>query len=115
VTAAPAGGPPAVKTIVIETTMKLTKVNGTYQMAFTVTNNGTVSAPSSVVSYVKLNGVSAPNYPASFGTIPGNGGSESTVITFPGSVGASGAAVIEQVSGAYTGGTFGGSVHVTLP
>jgi len=117
VTAIPAGGgPPAVKTIVINTAMKLTKnPNGTYQMAFSLTNTGTVLATNSVIAYVKLNGVLALPNPLAFGDIPGNGGTEATIFTFPASVGASGTAAIEQVSGAYAGGTFGGTVHVTLP
>jgi hypothetical protein len=52
--------------------------------------------------------------PQSVPDIPG-GGSRSTTLRFPGSVGNPGAAAILSISGTYSGGSFGGSFRIALP
>ena len=89
--------------------------NGTaYQAVVTVKNNGTVAAQNVQLAVATLGAASATSLPAAFGAIP-NGGSASVTLTFPASAGAHGAAVVERLTGTYTGGTFGGSFRATLP
>ena len=52
--------------------------------------------------------------PINIGSIPANSVTAMEII-WPATIGNSGASVIQQFTGTYTGGSFGGSVHVTLP
>jgi len=111
--------PPLVETMLVGSVQLtpstvLSNVGGAYQAVITVTNTGNVTAPSVQLTAATLGAASGTPLPASFGDIAG-GGSASVTITFPASAGSSGAAVVERLTGKYTGGTFGGSSRTTLP
>jgi hypothetical protein len=102
-------------TIVLITTTSLTKLsNGSYQGTVTVRNQGTGTAPNLVLTSAKVGAATGTPTPQSLGSIPA-GGSVVTSVSFPATAGNSGAPELEQIAGTYTGGTFGGSLRVTLP
>jgi len=53
--------------------------------------------------------------PKMIGNLAPGGGMATVTLAFPANAGASGAPVVERYSGAYTGGTFGGSFRAVLP
>jgi len=111
--------PPVTQTILVGSVQLtpsavITKVGSSYQAIVTVKNTGNVAAPNVQLTVATLGAASGSSLPASFGNIAG-GGSATMTITFPASAGASGTAVVERLTGTYTGGTFGGSFRVTLP
>jgi hypothetical protein len=96
-------------------TAKLTKLgDGSYQAVVTVTNRGGGSAQNTVLNAASIGSANGTPIPQSIGNIPPGGYGLATV-TFPPSAGTSGTLVIEKYSGAYTGGTFTGSLRATLP
>ena len=88
--------------------------DGSYQVAVMIHNTGTATASSVMLTGLSLGSVSGAPLPVTIGSIaPGT--SSSATVTVPASAGASGSAVVEKVAGAYSGGTFGGSLRTRLP
>ena len=85
-----------------------------FGVTVTVTNNGTATAQNVVLTSLKLNAVHGSPASRAMGNIPA-GGSAVTTFMVPFSAGASGHTVVEQIAGTYTGGTFGGTLYVSLP
>ena len=88
----------------------LTLSNGTYAGA--PAGTGGTDALNATVTKITLNGVPGVVAPASVGVIPAFGKAAPVTFTFPGV--ASGAGAL-RFSGTYTGGIFGGSLHVAIP
>lgn len=88
--------------------------NGNWAVKFGVANSGYFDAQAVAITSCKLNGAVAYNLPMQVGDIV-HGGTSWVTVTFPGSAGASGQTVTLQSSGGFTGGTFSGSIKVTLP
>ena len=86
----------------------------TYHVNVTITNSGGVTATNVILTSVKLHAVAGAPAPKSIGSIPA-GGSVVVTISLPLSAGASGASVLQQIAGTYTGGSFGGTGYATLP
>lgn len=108
--------PPIAGTVTLATKSVLTKLNGGgYQAVVTVTNNGTGTAQKVQLNTITLGNVSGTPVPQNLGNIAPNGGTASVTVNFPASAGVSGAGVTERYSGSYTGGSFSGGIHVTLP
>ena len=101
-------------TVQLITTSVLSKVSGGYQAVVTVKNYGTGTAQAVVLTGVTLGGVSGSGVPQTIGNLA-PGGSATVVVTFPATVGVSGAASVAGFSGTYTGGSFGGGLRVRLP
>ena len=101
-------------TVQLVTTSVLSKVSGGYQAVVTVKNYGTGTAQAVVLTGTTLGGVSGSGVPQTVGNLA-PGGSAMVAVTFPATVGASGAASAEGFSGTYSGGTFGGNLRVKLP
>jgi hypothetical protein len=85
-----------------------------YVATITVTNTGTATASSVVLTTATLGGVAGTVLPQNLGNIAG-GGSATAMVTFPGSVGADNARSALSYAGTYTGGSFAGSVRLVLP
>ncbi len=113
--------PPPPPTIIITAVLSLQKrSDGKFVADVTIKNSGTGPASNVTITLAKLNGVAgvvnptlAP-LPINIGSIPANSVTAMEII-WPATIGNSGASVIQQFTGTYTGGSFGGSVHVTLP
>ena len=101
-------------TVQLVTTSVLSKISGGYQAVVTVKNNGTGTAQAVVLTGATLGGASGSVLPQTIGNIA-PGGSATVVVTFPVTVGVSGAAAVEGLSGTYTGATFGANLRVRLP
>lgn len=97
------------------TTAVLSKTGDGYQAVVTVKNNGAGTAQNVQLTSASLGAAAGTGLPASLGNISHGGGIATVTLTFPASAGADGAAVVEKLTGAYTGGTFGGSFRATLP
>jgi pectate lyase len=97
------------------TTAVLTNTGNGYQAVVTVVNNGTGTAQNVTLTTAALGSAGGMALPASLGNIAHGGGSASVTLTFPSSAGNPGAAVVEKLTGTYSGGTFGGSFRATLP
>jgi pectate lyase len=97
------------------TTAVLSKVSGGYQAIVTVRNNGSGTAQNVTLTAATLGAAGGTVLPASLGNLSHGGGSASVTLTFPASAGNPGSAVVEKLTGTYTGGTFGGSFRATLP
>jgi hypothetical protein len=96
------------------TTTSLAKLgDGSYQATVTVSNSGG-TAQNVVLTSSVLGSANGTPATVPLGTI-GPGGNAVATISFPASTGASGAKVVEKLTGTYTGGTFGGSFRATLP
>lgn len=78
----------------------------------TVTNNGTAAAQNVILTSAVLGSTNALNLPP-FGTIQ-PGASATVAVNFP-VTDPAGTGSFLRIAGSYTGGTFGGSVRVTLP
>ncbi len=107
---ASAVGPPS-NLIVTRT---LARVAGQVVATLTIANNGGSSAQNVVLTTAQIGATSGTPLPQSLGTIPARAAVMATV-TFPGSVGISGAASTLSLAGTYTGGTFSSGARVTLP
>ncbi|MGI4979276.1 MAG: lamin tail domain-containing protein [Janthinobacterium lividum] len=91
------------------------QADGSYQVTVTVTNSGTAAAQAVQVTAASLgNSNTTSALPVQFGDIA-VGGSKSMVLNFPASAGASGSRAVEKIVGAYSTGTFGTSLRITLP
>ncbi len=102
-------------TVQLVATATLVKLgDGSYKATVSIKNNGTGTAQNVVVTTAALGSATGSPLPQSIGNIP-SGAIETLSVNFPGSAGASGAAVIEKYAGSYTGGTFTGSLRATLP
>jgi hypothetical protein len=80
----------------------------------TVKNSGTGTAQAVQLTAAVLGSANGSAIPQTLGNIA-PGGSTTAVVTFPASAGASGANVVERLSGTYTGGTFATTLRVKLP
>jgi uncharacterized repeat protein (TIGR01451 family) len=80
----------------------------------TVRNTGTSPATNVRLTAAVLGTTAASSSLSVLGTVPA-GGSLSTVVVFPPSAGAAGAASVLRINGLYDGGSFGGSLRVTIP
>jgi hypothetical protein len=98
----------------ITTSYTAALVAGQYQVTLTLKNAGSAAASTVSVNAWTLGTATASGLPLSTTNLAA-GASASFVNTFPASVGSSGAKVVMRFSGAYPGGTFSGSVAVTLP
>ena len=106
----------AAPTIVLTTSAPLSgSASAGYTATVKVTNNGTGAASNVTLTGAALGSVSGTPLPQTLGTLAAGGGSATVTVNFPASAGANGAAVVEKISGSYTGGTFSASVHATLP
>ncbi len=85
-----------------------------YSVTVTVTNTGTTTAQNVILTAVKLNAIAGTPTPHAMGNIA-PGASASFSVAVPNTAGPSGNAIVEQITGTYTGGTFGGSIRATLP
>jgi hypothetical protein len=90
--------------------------NGSNQVvvSLTISNAGGADALNLKLTVGKINTTSGTPLPQSLGTVAA-GGAVPATLTFPGSVGTSGAAAMLTVSGTYTGGSFSTAVRVTIP
>ena len=116
------GGTSGYKTLtVLLTSLKLTastlskNSDGSYTANLTLKNVGYNAAPNVSLTKATLNAVStSTTLPVAVGSISA-GSSGNASLTFPASAGTSGSVVVLKVSGKFTGGTFSGSLKVTLP
>ncbi len=100
---------------VLGTTAVLTAAaGGSYQANIAIKNTGAGTAHAVTLTGATLGSATGSPLPVSLGDIP-PGASATAIVTFPASAGTPGAASIERYTGTYTGGTFGGSLRVTLP
>jgi len=105
---------------ILLTTLKLSKASlsrdssGNILAAITLNNIGYNTAANVTITKATLNAVAATTLPVSAGSIAA-GSSGAASLTFPGSAGSKGQVVSLKVSGTFTGGTFSGSLKVTLP
>jgi hypothetical protein len=95
-------------------TRTLTRVGGQVVATMTLANSGGADALDVALTAAKIGTTSGSPLPQSLGTIPA-GASVQTTVTFPGTVGAVGAASSITVSGTFTGGTFSNTARITLP
>ncbi|HZT41518.1 MAG TPA: choice-of-anchor tandem repeat GloVer-containing protein [Chthonomonadaceae bacterium] len=87
--------------------------DGSVTAVVSIKNTGYETAPSVRVTAATLTGIKASNLPVSVGNIAA-GATATATLTFP-NPGASGTTTKLAVSGTFTGGTFKGSLTVTLP
>jgi hypothetical protein len=106
--------PPTPGSVDLQTSMTLATTNIGYSETLTVTNKGTAVAPSVIVNSATLGSVAGATLPALLGDLQPNA-SASVTFTFPASAGANDTPTTERIAGAYTGGTFGGTLRTTLP
>lgn len=119
----PGGGSSHSKSFtIVQTTLKLlsatlTRDSATGVITATVTlkNTGYLSAAGVAIKNSTLGTAgTTSSLPVSVGSI-GAGASGSASLAYPGSAGAKGTRAVLKVSGVFTGGTFSGSLKVTLP
>ncbi len=92
--------------------------NGIISVVVTITNTGSADGTNVQLTVAKIGSTATTTtLPATVGTgtISALGGSAQTTVSFPGSVGASGAASTLTLGGTYTGGSFSSTARVTLP
>lgn len=106
---------------VVPTTIKVVSAQlsrdpstGTITAQITLQNSGYLAASAVQITLATLNKKTSTGLPYSVGSI-GGGSSAVATLAFPGSAGSSGQAVMLAVGGAFDGGTFKGSLKVTLP
>jgi Alginate lyase len=88
--------------------------DGSYQAIVSVKNNGTGTAQAVELTGATLGAAPGSPLPVALGDIQ-PGASAIAPIAFPSSAGSPGSPAIERYTGIYTGGSFGGSLRVTLP
>ena len=115
------GGQSGNKTFtILLTTLKLTSAtlskngDGSYTANLTLKNVGYNAAPNVTVTKATLGAATSTTLPVTVGSIAA-GSSGNASLTFPASAGVSGTVVALKVSGKFPGGTFSGSLKVTLP
>ena len=123
VTPGPGGGTSVAKTFTIllttltlsSATLTKNSTTGEYTANVTLKNTGFQTAPSVTITSSTL-GAAATNtaLPVSVGSIAA-GATATPALTYPSSAGTSGTKVTLKVSGKFTGGTFTGTLKVTLP
>jgi hypothetical protein len=109
----PAGGGGSPANLVVTRTLARDG-SGQVVATLTIANTGGTAAQNVTLSVAKIGTFSGSPLPQSLGTIA-PGSSVPTTVTFPSTVGASGAPGSLTLSGSYTGGTFGSSARITLP
>jgi hypothetical protein len=88
---------------------------GGYQVTVKITNSGTGTAQSVMMTTAMLGSASSTQpLPAALGNIA-PGGFITATFTFPSTAGSHGAASVLKLAGAYTTGNFTNSARVTLP
>jgi hypothetical protein len=93
----------------------LIRDKGAIALTLTIGNSGIGPAQAVQLTVVTIGATSTTTSPLpTLGTIA-PGGSASTAVVFPGSVGSSGSAAVLTVTGSYTGGTFTTTSRITLP
>jgi uncharacterized repeat protein (TIGR03803 family) len=93
----------------------LTRSGSTITAKITLKNTGYKSAPDAVVTAATLGSTATTTQlPATAGTMKASA-STTVTLTFPASAGSSGATSTLAVAGTFTGGSFSGSLSVTLP
>ncbi len=109
--AAPVSG-----TVTLNISPTLTKLSdGSYGVTVVITNTGTGTAQAVQLTAATLGSASdTVPLPISAGDIQPNG-SITVTLAFGSGAGSSGSRVVEKITGAYTGGNFGGSFRATLP
>jgi hypothetical protein len=102
-------------TLVLTDTLARDPSTGNLLVTVNLANTGGSAATGVEVTSATI-GATSPltTLPAALADVPA-GGSSSVVLTFPASVGSSGARAVLSVKGTYSGGSFGGSSRVTLP
>lgn len=122
-TPSPGGGASVAKPfMILVTTLKLTSASltrnsttGVYTAKVSLKNIGYLTAPSVKVSKASLGAAATSTaLPVSIGNLAA-GATGTASLVFPKSAGAPGTVVMLKVSGTFTGGTFSGSLNVTLP
>ena len=108
----PSGGGSPVNLVVTRTLSR--DGSGQVVATLTIANTGGTAAQNVTLSAAKIGTTSGTPLPQSLGTIAA-GASVQAIVTFPATVGASGAASSLSLSGSYTGGTFSSSARITLP
>ncbi len=106
--------PSASGTVNLLTSVAITRTASGYQETVTVANKGTGIAPHVTLTSARLGGAVGSSLPASLGDLAPNTSATLTLF-FPAAAGADHTAAVEQLSGTYTGGTFGGSQRTVLP
>lgn len=102
-------------TVLSETVTLMLLTNGSYQATVKITNSGTGTAQNVTIAAAALGPAkSLQALPAALANIDPSG-SITAVFTFPSTAGAPGAASVLKLGGTYTGGSFAGSIRVTLP
>ncbi len=103
------------------TTLKLASATlaktstGAYTATIKLKNAGYLSAPDVSVTSASLGAAAtSTTLPVSVGALAA-GASTSTTLSFPSSAGSSGTVVSLKIAGTFTGGTFSGTIKVTLP
>jgi hypothetical protein len=99
----------------LSSTATLTVGSGGYQAIITVTNTGAGAAVNAQLTTATLGSATVSALPVTLGTIAANGGSSTVTVNFPASASSPGAAVVERLAVAYTGGSFSAASKVTLP
>ena len=107
---------------IVLTTLNLTAATlsrdpttGVYTATITLKNVGYIAAPNVTLKKATLGAAATTTaLPANIGSLAA-GASGGTSLSFPGSAGASGTVVALKVSGTFSGGTFTGTLKVTLP
>jgi hypothetical protein len=107
------GGTPA--NLIVATQLSRDTNTDEVVVTLTVSNTGGSTASGAQLTAVQIGGTSTTTpLPISLGEIPAGGGAVTTV-RLPGSVGSSGTRAVLGVTGAFTGGAFGGNMRVSLP
>lgn len=110
VSSAPSSGPPDLVT----TAGVSRQSDGSYLVTLVVLNLGKGPATSVTLTSATVGSASTSPFPYVLGDIaPGK--YASVTVTLPASAGTTGARVVGRIGGTYTGGTFGGSIRLTLP
>ncbi len=106
---------PASGTVVISAATAITaQGSGTRGLNISLTNTGTGSAQFVTLTGLTVGGASCTPMPQMLGTVDPQH-SVSALCTVPATAGASGATVVEKITGTYQGGTFSGSYRIKLP
>jgi len=122
VSPSPGGGTSTSKSFkVLLTTVKLTSTStvvnpdGSYTVTAALDNVGYYTAPSVTIKKAKLGAAATSSMlPMSVGSIAA-GATATAILNFPASAGTPGSVVKLAVSGTFMGGTFAGTLNVTLP
>jgi hypothetical protein len=103
-------------TVNLITTARIAKQgDGSYLATVLITNAGDGTVQNVQLTGATIGSAAGSTLPKMIGNIAPGGGTATVTVSFPSTAGSSGAPVVERFSGAYTGGTFGGSIRAVLP